>query len=294
MINAEGSEVWDARPVVDGGGPKAWAKLIFYPKKFALYRYIKEQGTRNPPSLQGYGVASKEQNSFRILDVGCGTGASVIEMKKLFVGAEVVGIDVVNLQIDIARERFSEYGVDARAEWYDGAAIPFLEASFDVVYTSDVLGHVAGVQHWLRELNRVLKPGGSLAMFSESKLGRHAYIRNFLFKRGLNVDPHQEFHISLFSKSELRQLLIDAGFVVEQMYSTVWAKFLVHPDELHEALQKDSRFPILRFFNHILFLLKEKTRPVSLAIAEFYSFVEMYTVGRWVESQGYVILAKKK
>ncbi len=278
--DSEGAEVWDARPAVIEPGVKSWVKLLFYPKKFALYQYMKK------------GLPERA----RVLDVGAGTGAALIEMKKLFpkIG-KAVGLDVVQLEVDIANSRFEEYGVEASARIYDGINIPFDDNYFDVIHTSDVLGHVENVPAWLRELHRVLKPGGRLVMFSESQLGKHAYLRNYLLKCGLNTDPHAEFHISLFSKAGLRELLIGAGFTVDHMYSAVWAKFLVHPDELHSALQKAKpRFPILRFFNSILFWVKEKTKPFSLAAAEFYSFVEMYTLGRFVESQGYVILGRKK
>lgn len=278
IVEANGAEMWDARPAIVAPGLKSWLILLFYPKKFALYRFIKKNLV----------------SGMKILDVGCGTGGSVIEMKKLFPGSDIAGIDVVQLQVDIARERLNEYGADARVEWYDGVRIPAEDGSVDVIYTSDVLGHVADVPAWLEELNRVLKPEGVLAMFSESKLGRHAYIRNYLLRRGLNVDPHTQFHISLFSKTELRDLLNQSGFVIEKMYTTLWAKFLMHPDELYPAFQSTTKFPILKFCNKILYWLKMKTRPISFAIAEFYSLIEMYTVGRWVESQGYVILGKKK
>ncbi len=279
---AEGVEMWDARPVITKRGFLAWAKLILYPKKFALYRYMRKEFLGDKP------------RHTKILDVGCGTGGAIIELKKLFPRAEIAGIDVIQMQVDIARSRFIEYGVEAQVEVYDGKNIPLEDHTVDIVYTSDVLGHVADVQHWLHELNRVLKPGGRLAMFSESKLGQHAYIRNYLLRHGLNVDPHHEFHISLFSKKELQQLLSDAGFVIEKMYSTVWAKFFVHPDELYPALQSTNKFPLIKIMNALLYWIKMKTRPVSLAIAELYSFIEMYTLGRWIESQGYMILGKKK
>ncbi len=278
--DSEGAEVWDARPVVDKSGLKSWLKLLFYPKKFALYRYL----SKGLP------------NHARVLDVGAGTGAALIEMKKLFPQiSKAVGLDVVQLEVDIANTRFEEYEVEASIRLYDGITLPFSDNYFDVIHTSDVLGHVQNVPAWLRELNRVLKPGGRLVMFSESKLGKHAYIRNYLLAHGINTDPHAEFHISLYSKTGLRELLIGAGFTIDHMYSAVWAKFLVHPDELYSALQKAGpRFPILRAMNSALFWLKEKTKPFSLAVAEFYCLVEMYTLGRFVESQGYVILAKKK
>jgi hypothetical protein len=131
-------------------------------------------------------------------------------------------------------------------------------------------------------------------MFSESALGRHAYIRNYLFRRGVNVDPHAAYHISLLSKKELRGVVERAGFRVHRMYSAIWAKFLWHPDELYPVLQQQRKFFILRFFNSILFKIKKKFHPYSTAAAELYSLIEMWTIGRFVESQGYVILGKKR
>ncbi|PLX28740.1 hypothetical protein C0581_01080 [Candidatus Parcubacteria bacterium] len=162
-----------------------------------------------------------------------------------------------------------------------------------MVYTSDVLGHVVDVPHWLSDLNRVLKPGGVLAMFSESKLGKHAWVRNYLLNRGLNTDPHAEFHISLFGKQELRTCIHDAGFDIKKMYSTFWVKFLAHPDELYDALQNQKKFPVLRFLNKLFFWMKKKTHPFSTAFWELYGLIEMVTIGRWIESQGYVILGVK-
>ncbi len=278
--DSEGAEVWDARPAVTRPGLKSWVKLLFYPKKFSLYRYMK----------------SSLPKGARVLDAGAGTGSALIELKSLFPKIqEAVGLDVVQLEVDIATERFKEYGVDAYVELYDGIHLPFPDNYFDAIHTSDVLGHVANVPAWLKELNRVLKPGGRLAMFSESKLGKHAFIRNYLQRRGVNLDPHAEYHISLYSKKELRALLEGAGFTVKRMYSAVWAKFLVHPDELYPVLQKTApRFKILRTLNRWLYQLKLKTKPYSLAVAEFYCLLEMYTLGRVIESQGYVILGKKE
>jgi len=285
VIEGTHTEFWDARPVITGEMAtwKDLFKLFFFPKKFLLYRFITKA------------VKHKSTGAHvRILDVGCGTGASVIEMKKLWgKRVEVVGVDVIAMQIDVARKRVKEYGVWAEFQHYDGKRLPFEDESFDVVYTSDVLGHVRDVPAWLDELYRVLRPGGRLAMFSESKLGKHAWIRNCLLKRGLNIDPHAEFHISLYSKHELRALLYEAGFDIKRMYSTFWAKFFAHPDELYDALQHQKNFPILKFFNKIFFWIKQKTHPFSTAFWELYGLVEMLTVGRWVESQGYIVLGIK-
>lgn len=131
-------------------------------------------------------------------------------------------------------------------------------------------------------------------MFSESALGPHAYVRQYMLRRGLNTDPHAQYHISLFHKIELKTKLQDAGFDVQKMYSSFWLKFLCHPEELYPALQKSEKFFILKTLNHLLYRLKKKTHPYYAAGAELYGLVEMYLLGRFVQTQGYVILAKKK
>ncbi len=237
----------------------------------------------------------KGNEHVRILDVGCGTGAAVIDMKRLLgKRAEVKGIDVVHIQVEIAQKRVGEHGVWAEFEHYDGVNIPYAKDYFDAIYTSDVLGHVEDVHGWLEDLHRVLKPGGTLAMFSESALWKHAYVRQYLLENGLNVDPHAEFHISLFPKKELRHMIERAGFDIKTMWGVFWQSFMVHPDEFYEKLQAQEKFPVLKMINKLLYWIKKKTHPFSTAAAELYGLIEMYVIGRWVEPQGYIILAKKK
>src|SRR3989338_5159391 len=287
VTTEHGAEIWDDNPVIQGETItyKDWGKLLFYPKKFTLYRYL----------LKTLRHIHRQGQHIRILDIGCGTGADVVDIKKIFgKQAEVVGIDVVALQVDLAKQKVQRHGVCAEFQLFDGVSIPFPDAHFDAVYTSDVLGHVQQVSDWLAEVARVLKPGGTLAMFSESALGKHAYIRRYLFDSGLNVDPHSEFHISLYSKYELRHKISRAGFDIKKMYSLFWTSFLVHPDEFYKKLQAQEKFPVLRVLNKVLYFFKQKTRPFSLAVAELYGLIEMHLIGRWIESQGYIILAKKK
>ena len=286
----DGSEIWDAEPVFKNEEVKfkEWLKLLFYPKKWFLYRFIVKHVKKELRTKY-------RQEVVRVLDVGCGTGADVISLKRIFGRrVEVYGVDVVNLQLDLAREKIKKHGVWAELKWYDGGELPFPEDYFDAIYTSDVLGHVVDVRSWLSELNRVLKSGGVLAMFAESKLGSQAYVRNYLFSRGLNIDPHAEFHISLYSKNLLQEYIEAAGFEIKKMYSAFWASFLVHPDEFYEKLQAQEKFPVLRLINKILYKVKKKLHPYSTAWSELYGLVEMYLVGKWVEAQGYVILAKKR
>jgi len=291
VVQNDGSEMWDDHPVFQGEsvGTKERFKLLFYPKKFFLYRYI-ARALRWAQSEKIVGTGEP----FRILDVGCGTGASVVDLKKMFGrDVEVTGVDVVQLQLDLARKRIREYGVHAEFAWFDGAQLPFEDNSVDAIYTSDVLGHVEHPHVWLKELHRVLKPGGSLAMFSESKLGKHAVIRRYLLRNGLNIDPHAEFHISLFSKGDLQDKISKTGFTIEKMLGVFLFNFFAHPDESYEALQGQKKFFFLRVINRLLYWVKKIMHPVSSAWIELCGLIEAAVIGRWVEAQGYVILARK-
>lgn len=295
-VTKDGAEIWDTPPVFlsERVELRDWLKLLFYPKKWFLYRHIKK-ALKQKSKKTKRGERDLLREPFRVLDVGCGTGATLVDFKKMFGrSAEVVGIDVVKLQVDLAREKMKQYGVWAEVEWYDGVHIPFPDNSFDAIYTSDVFGHVEHVPDWLRELYRVLRPGGVIAMFNESKLGRHAYIRRYFFDRGLNVDPHAEFHISLYSKTTQREFIEAAGFEIVSMRTAFWASFFVHPDECYEKLQGQQRFFFLRLINRGLYWLKKKTHPYSTAACELYGLLEMYAVGKWVEAQGYVVLGRKQ
>ncbi len=114
----------------------------------------------------------------QVLDVGCGTGTLAIAIKPRVGAGEVHGIDASPEMIQVAKEKAARDGsaIDFRVALIE--AIPFPDASFDLVTSSLMLHHLPDelkVQG-LREVRRVLKPGGrfmamDFAAHSHSLLG---------------------------------------------------------------------------------------------------------------------------
>lgn len=105
----------------------------------------------------------------RVLDVGCGDGVLGVRLARD--GADVTGLDSDPLMLEVARRRL----VDAKviAVFVDGKAeaLPFPDASFDVVVAVTVLCFVPEPLKAFAEMARVLRPGGRLVI---GELGRHS------------------------------------------------------------------------------------------------------------------------
>ena len=98
----------------------------------------------------------------RILDAGCGPGQFTIATAEELPDAETWGIDLAPTMIELARRHAAESPARARLhfEVADVANLPFPDAHFDAVLSSGSIKHWPDAQAGLRELHRVLVPGG--------------------------------------------------------------------------------------------------------------------------------------
>ncbi len=98
----------------------------------------------------------------RVLDAATGTGAVAIIAAKR--GAEVIGQDLAPVLIDTARERAAEEDVTVQFEVGDAEDMRYDDASFDVVMSTCGVMFAPDHEAVARELARVTKPGGRLAL----------------------------------------------------------------------------------------------------------------------------------
>lgn len=94
----------------------------------------------------------------RVLEIGCGMGTDGAQFAKA--GANYTGIDLTEAAVELARKRFQVSGLKGEFRVADAERLDFPDASFDLVYSHGVLHHTPDIEAAVREIHRVLKPGG--------------------------------------------------------------------------------------------------------------------------------------
>lgn len=100
----------------------------------------------------------------RVLDVACGTGAIALELVRRK-GCYVVGVDVSTEMLARGRERIHAAGLAGRIELREARAeeLPYADGSFDALTFGYLLRYVDDPTATVRELARVVRPGGTVA-----------------------------------------------------------------------------------------------------------------------------------
>jgi ubiquinone/menaquinone biosynthesis C-methylase UbiE len=99
------------------------------------------------------------------LDVGCGPGIDMAEMARLMPdGAQVSGVDISETMIAEARLRTADLGPQVSLRTGDAAELPYPNQAFDVCRTATVLQHVPDPARVIREMARVIRPGGRVGV----------------------------------------------------------------------------------------------------------------------------------
>jgi len=168
-----------------------------------------------------------------VLDVGCGQGIDVVRYARA--GARVTAIDLTPRHVELTRMHLAALGLNAGVAVADAEALPFADASFDRISSNGVLHHTPEIDAALREIHRVLRPGGEARVLVYNRWSFHYWLfqvwhqgirEGQLFEersmagvlsRGVersSIDARPL--VRVYSPRQVRRILREAGFIEPQ------------------------------------------------------------------------------
>jgi demethylmenaquinone methyltransferase/2-methoxy-6-polyprenyl-1,4-benzoquinol methylase len=142
------------------------ARELFAPLGPTYDRYARLLSFGQDPRWRAFLVSRVPDDALRVLDVASGTAAVAIALAEALPGRTVTGIDQSAEMLAAGRERVERAGIGERIELRESRAesLPFDDAEFDALTFTYLLRYVDDPAATLRELVRVVRPGGTIAM----------------------------------------------------------------------------------------------------------------------------------
>ncbi len=224
-----------------------WKRLYVgeYPRGFLIIETLR----RYAPQFEVKGAS--------VLDVGCGDAGALIAFAEK--GATCAGIETFDVSLERGRIRAEDHAVEIDLRKGAAEAIPFEDSHFDLVMLDNVLEHVGDREKSLREVRRVLKPGGLLYLVTPKPLSLYALWNDPHYDlAGLVLMP-RPMQIWYFEKvrgggkgtydvgkipprPKLLSLLRNAGFRVTVSPRELWINYLKdrvsRPDEVKPGFKR--------------------------------------------------------
>ncbi len=170
-----------------------------------------------------YDWRGRDARNFDLLDIGSGTGSWLAMVAGSGMAAgRLVGLDYSSSMCAVAEAKAGDIDPPPRFVNGDSEHLPFQDQSFDVVTCSHSLHHYPHQAAAVREMKRVLRPGGRLLIidgFRDNIIGWVLF--DLIITRAESTPDAKVYHAPW---SVMRQYFIDAGFVeIRQRKTGIWA-----------------------------------------------------------------------
>jgi ubiquinone/menaquinone biosynthesis C-methylase UbiE len=143
-------EFWQAHPCGTKFSDAEIGTREFF-DRVSRHRYEKEWHIPDAANFAG-------AKGLHVLEIGCGVGTDGLQFARA--GAIYTGVDLTDAAIDLAQKNFASAGMPGEFRVADAEHLDFPDEAFDVVYSHGVLHHTPDIEAAVREIHRVLKPGG--------------------------------------------------------------------------------------------------------------------------------------
>lgn len=189
-----------------------------------------------------YEEAAKFAAQKTVLDLGCNNGYGTAILGRD--SARTIGVDVSPQSVQAALQNSAAPNIDYRV--VDGLELPFEDATFDLIVSFQVIEHIFDVTPYLRNIRRVLKPGGTVIFTTP----------NAPIRLDPGMKPWNEFHVREFSAAELQELLapwfssvvVKGLFAEQSLYDTEYQRVQrsKRSAQAKERLQQQTSWKIKR------------------------------------------------
>ncbi|MBM3247929.1 MAG: class I SAM-dependent methyltransferase [Candidatus Omnitrophica bacterium] len=219
-------------------------------REYQIERYYEPKEVYNQRRISIVLEKLAPRKNERVLDIGCGVGTFAFHSSKT--GAVVYGVDYSFESIKMAKNLVERYNTPIKAKFVvaDATKIPFGDSSFDKIISADFIEHISYEEkdNLLKEIYRLLKPGGAGAIFSPNatreKIGNIYWrLRNKIFGDKI---PYDVLHFGLTNKYAFEAILKKHQFKFKLVYEDTTRPFL-------------ARIPLLRNFLalYLLWMIKK-------------------------------------
>ncbi len=162
------------------------------------------------------------RSGLSLLDCGCGVGSITLDLAEIVAPGPVIGVDMDESQLQIARESAAERGLTnisfEQGNVYD---LRFDEGTFDRVLAHTLVFHLSDPLRALKEMRRVTKRGGIVAVSDDDYNSVSYSPEHPLARKGLDLWTRVMVYngASPFYSRHLRGLMLEAGFASTEGYA---------------------------------------------------------------------------